>query len=57
MMAKKRIRPIVICLFGRDGRTCGNHSHFTAQWQSLAQITQNQIRLVPEGLVTLLQLK
>ncbi len=54
MMDKKRIRPIVVCLFRHNGRTYGNHSHFTAQWQSLAQITQTQIRLVPEGLLALL---
>jgi 8-oxo-dGTP pyrophosphatase MutT (NUDIX family) len=32
----------------------GNNSHFTAYWQSLEQISQNQIRLVPEGLLALL---
>ncbi len=32
----------------------GNHSHFTAQWQSLAQMKEKNIRLVPEGLLALL---
>jgi 8-oxo-dGTP pyrophosphatase MutT (NUDIX family) len=35
----------------------GNNSHFTAQWQSLAQITQSKIRLVPERLLALLEMK
>jgi 8-oxo-dGTP pyrophosphatase MutT (NUDIX family) len=35
----------------------GNNSHFIAQWQSLKQLTQNKIRLVPEGLMPFLLLE
>jgi 8-oxo-dGTP pyrophosphatase MutT (NUDIX family) len=37
-----------------QGYEHGNSSHFTAQWRSVEQIEQSQVRLVPEGITGLL---